>query len=133
MQRQSHSKGMSIFTSIHHYVDMYWTIVHAYYCLACTSYFFCTEQTAFYIMLTLIIYHHVVMFKIQIAQNNSTENKTNILGFTPTIMYYCTQMLYLFISQQEIWIITTHFYPILVALQISNFFILSIPMIKKVL
>ena len=82
--------------------------------------FFCTEQTAFYIMLTLIIYHHVVMFKIQIAQNNSTENKTNILGFTPTIMYYCMQMLYLFISQQKIWIITTHFSPILVALQITH-------------
>ena len=58
-------------------VDMYWTIVHAYYCLACTSYFFFTEQTAFYIMLTLRVYHHVVIFKIQIVQNNSTENKTN--------------------------------------------------------
>ena len=91
---------MSIFTPIHHYVDMYWTTVHAYYCLACISYFFFVQSKQLSIMLTLRIYHHVVMFEIQIAQNNSTENKTNILGFTPTIMYYCMQMLFLFHSRK---------------------------------
>ena len=84
---QRHSKGMAIFTAMHHYVEMYWTAVHASYCLACPSYFF----TAFYIML---IYHHVVMFKIQITMNINIENKTNILGFTPPIMYYFMQMRY---------------------------------------
>ena len=68
-----------------HHIDMYWHFLHAYHSiLACTSYFYSTEQTsASYITFISVIYNLVVIYKIHNMQNNSIRKTNNNLGYAP--------------------------------------------------
>ena len=95
-----------------HHIDMYSHFLHAYHLiLACTSYFYSTEQTsASNITFISVIYNLVVIYKIHNMHNNSIR-KTNInLAYAPTIMHHLIQMLF---SHYKKWIITIHFYQIM--------------------